>query len=650
MEALPYEHSAMATARRFVFRHFRTRLLAIILLLVLLLQALVFFTAGAAARRNALRASDEALQVTLASLRDTMAARESKLRKYARLLSHDFAFKALVSESDHDTLISAFANYRERLDADWMFVLDMDGLILADTLQPTLRGALFSQPALVEAVAASATMETSSIQLVGGRAYQVVVVPLKSPIPMAWVGIGFEITDSLAEELERQTHTKVSLAWRARDGAVRLFASTLNDDERRDFLATQRDAGMRADTHVMPLAGTVYVAIETALADTGRGTLVAALQRSLDDALADFHALRWQLLAVALLSTALAVAAAVVIARRVTRPVQRLAAGAARISAGHYETIGDIGADDEFGGLASAFDDMVRGLIERDKVRAMLGKVVSPAIAEELLSQALDFGGQEQEVSVLFSDIRGFTTLCEGRAPSAILAMLNAYLATVSDLIDARAGVVDKYIGDAVMALFGAPLGAADDPQRALETALAMVRALPQLNARFARDGWPPLAIGIGIHSGIVVAGNVGSSTRLNYTVLGDTVNLASRLEGLCKYYGVPIVVSATTMARCSGIVFRELDLVRVKGKREAVAIYAAIGREAEVGAEQRAHLQGHARALACYRGGQFGAALAAFEALADDAVNRLYRERCMRHLDSAPGASWDAVETLTAK
>jgi adenylate cyclase len=640
----------MATARRFVFRHFRTRLLAIILLLVLLLQALVFFTAGAAAKRNALRASDEALQVTLASLKDTMAAREGNLRKYSRLLSHDFAFKALASESDHDTLISAFTSYRKRLNADWMFVLDMNGLILADTLQPNVMGTMFSQPALVAAVATSATMETSSIQVVNGKAYQVVVVPLKSPIPMAWVGIGFEITDSLAEELERQTHTKVSLAWRGQGGTARLFASTLNDDERRDFLATQRDAGLRAEAHVMPLAGTDYVAIETALYDTGHGTLVAALQRSLDDALADFHDLRWQLLAVSLLSTVLAVMAAVVIARRVTRPVQRLAAGAQRISEGHYETLGDIGSDDEFGGLAAAFDNMVRGLIDRDKVRAMLGKVVSPAIAEELLSQPIEFGGQEQEVSVLFSDIRGFTTLCEGRAPSAILAMLNEYLATVSALIDQRAGVVDKYIGDAVMALFGAPLGAADDPQRALETALAMVRALPQLNERFARDGWPPLAIGIGIHTGIVVAGNIGSSTRLNYTVLGDTVNLASRLEGLCKYYGVPVVVSGTTMARCTGIVFRELDLVRVKGKHEAVLIYAAVGLEAEIGAEQREQLQQHARALASYRAGRFEDALAGFEALPSDMANQLYRERCLRRLDAAPGDSWDAVETLTEK
>jgi adenylate cyclase len=287
---------------------------------------------------------------------------------------------------------------------------------------------------------------------------------------------------------------------------------------------------------------------------------------------------------------------------------------------------------------------MVRGLIERDKVRAMLGKVVSPAIAEELLSQKIDFSGQEQEVSVLFSDIRGFTTLCEGRSPSAILQMLNTYLATVSDVIDARDGVVDKYIGDAVMALFGAPLSAPDDPQRAVETALTMINVLPGLNAQFAREGWPPLAIGVGIHTGIVVAGNIGSETRLNYTVLGDTVNLASRLEGLCKMYGVAVIVSEETMQHCSGIVFRELDLVRVKGKREAVTIYAAMGLTGE------ADFAWHAEALKAYRAQRFDVALAAFSKAPQDAVTAMYRARCERYLAQPPGEGWDAVETLVEK
>ncbi|MES2130632.1 MAG: adenylate/guanylate cyclase domain-containing protein [Pseudomonadota bacterium] len=635
----------MVTLPRFAFRHFRARLLAIIVLLVLALQAVVFFTVSAAANRNAIRASDEALHVTLSSLKDTMAAREAKLRTFARLLSQDFAFKSLASEGDHDTLISAYKSYRRRLGADWMFVLDIDGKILADTLQPDVQGVPFQQAALLDAVAKSQTQETTSIQLIGGKAYQVVVVPLKAPVPMAWVGIGFEVTDFLAGELEQQTHTRVNLAWRAPKEAPVLLASTLDDEQRHDFLAAP--APKEATSHLVKLGGADYVSIEAPLHSTTQGVMVAVLHRSLDEALASYRELRWQLLAVFLLSTLVAAGVAMVIARRVTRPVQKLASAAARISEGHYETIGDVGVQDELGALAHSFDDMVRGLRERDKVRAMLGKVVSPAIAEELLSQKIDFSGQEQEVSVLFSDIRGFTTLCEGRAPSAILAMLNTYLSTVSALVDEREGVVDKYIGDAVMALFGAPLGAPNDPQRALDTALAMVAALPPLNAQFARDGWPELKIGIGIHTGIVVAGNVGSATRLNYTVLGDTVNLASRLEGLCKRYGVAIVVSETTMLRCAGVVFRELDLVRVKGKREPVRIFEAMGREGAVDTTQLAR---HHDGLTAYRLRKFGEALAAFEGAAPDAVRQIYMARCERFIKFPPAFEWEPIETLDEK
>ncbi len=630
------------TNNRFVFRHFRTRLLAIIVLLVLVLQGLVFFTVSGAANRSAIRASNEALQITLASLKVTMASREANLRTRARLLSQDFAFKSLVSESDHDTLLSAFASYRRRIGADWMFVMGLDGRSMADTLRPDGGDQLIAAGQMMRAIE-NGERDSSSIQIVNGRAYQVVMVPLLSPTPVAWVGIGFEITDTVAAELKRQTYTEVTLAIRE-TGKATIYSSTLDQDQRRDFLAPHGKLG------IVSLQGVEHVAIETPLYKTDQGVLVAALQRSLDEALADYRDLRWLLGAVFLFSTLLAAGAAVLIARRVTRPVQQLAIGAERISAGRYEAIGDIGVQDELGALAKSFDAMVQGLIERDKVRAMLGKVVSPAIAEELLSQKVDFSGQEQEVTVLFSDIRSFTTLCEGRPPSAILAMLNTYLATVSDLIDERNGVVDKYIGDAVMALFGAPLGAPDDPQRALDTALAMLRALPALNEQFARDGWPPLSIGIGIHSGNVVAGNIGSSTRLNYTVLGDTVNLAARLESLCKYYGVALIVSGTTMERCSGIVFRELDLVRVQGKSEVVAIHEAISQEALVGELQRAALAQHALALQAYRNGQFERALALFKAAPQDTVAALYCTRCTHYLEQPPGEPWDGVTTFNSK
>jgi adenylate cyclase len=625
--------------------HFQSRLTAIILLLVVTLQAGVFFTISNAANRNALQASQEALQLTARSLQAIMATRETTLRKYARLLANDYAFKTLVSEGDPDTIGSAFQSYQNRLGADSMVLLDMSGKVLADTQRtpPDYR-------TLYAAARAAANGESSGILLLDHQAYQMVLVPLKAPDPIAWVGIGFAITDQLAIELEQQTHTHVSLILPAGKTRV-LLASTLSEAQRASF-AQQTLQPLQPDQSLfdMQLGGREFVSLVLPMSRMGDQVLSAVLQRSLDEALAGFRSLRWQLLAIFLLFTLLAAIAAGLIARQVTRPVKRLAQHAEQIRAGHYAVQGDSDRFDEFGQLAQTFDKMVRGLMERDQVRSLLGKVVSPAVAEELLSRKIELGGEEREVTILFSDIRRFTELAEGRSPSAILALLNTYLSQMSELIDEQQGVVDKYIGDAVMALFGAPISAPNDPARALASALAMVAALPQLNVEFSANGWPELVIGIGVHTGNVVAGNVGSNTRLNYTVLGDNVNLAARLEGLCKKYQVGIIASDATVARCPQIAFRELDRVRVKGKRQAVGVYQALAYHAQLSEQQLAWLDEHAAALALYRAGEFEAALSSFMALPQDAVTELYRGRCARFLKHAPDPDWDAIETLDEK
>lgn len=630
--------------RRVLFRHFQSRLLAIILILVMSLQALVFFTISDAANRNAILASEEALKLTALSLQTILNTRESNLRKYARLLASDFALKTLVSEGDQETILSAFQSYQQRLGADSMVLITPEGKILADTIndgptRPDYRN-------LINAARTSAKNESSGIILIGERAYQMVLVPLFAPQQIAWIGIGFAITDTLATELEQQTHTHVSLVMHGDRAAMRLLASTLSRAQRSDLHSPRESA----KSYRMQLAGHEFVSLTLPLMRVGQVTVSAVLQRSLDEALAGFRALRWQLFGIFAFSTMIATLAGIVIARYVTRPLKRLAISAEQTRNGHYDILGDIGQGDEFGALALTFDNMVRGLMERDQVRSLLGKVVSPKVAEELLSRKIELGGEEREVSLLFSDIRGFTTLAEGRAPSDTLALLNTYLSHMSELVDEQQGVVDKYIGDAIMALFGAPIGGLDDPQRAVATALAMVRAMPELNRTFTTHGWPQLAIGIGVHTGIAVAGNVGSTSRLNYTVLGDTVNLAARLEGLCKKYQVTVIVSDATARRCPLVAFRELDRVRVKGKREAVVIFEAIGYLEQIDQAQQQRLAAHHAALAQYRGGQFALAMQAFSKLPQDEVTQIYRSRCARFLQQPPDKDWDAIETLDEK
>jgi adenylate cyclase len=642
------------------FQHFQTRLLVIILLLVISLQALVFFIVNSAASRGAIRATEEALEISSRSLQTILSSRLNNLRKFARLLTSDFAFKSLAGDKDTKTILSAFQSYRQRADADWMVMLNIDGQVIADTLGSQRK---IDYAELIASAKVSESGESTSFMLIDNQAYQMVLVPLNAPEQVAWVGIGFAINDILANELEQQTNTRVSFLAQTASPAqvpgqktdeVQLLASTLVPQMHPDFILYNQRNKDRIPalnkSYEMKLYGKKYVSLTLPLGKAGNSTIKAVLQRSLDDALAGFRTQRWQLFGIFALTTIIAAYASSVIARRITQPVIKLARIAGQISEGRYELIGDVKRTDEFGALAVTFDNMVRGLIERDQVRSLLGKVVSPAVAAELLSRKIELGGEEREISILFSDIRGFTSLAEVHSPSTTLTMLNTYLSEMSALVDENKGVVDKYIGDAVMALFGAPIRNPDDPQHAIAAALAMVKALPALNEVFSAQGWPPLEIGIGVHTGNVVAGNIGSSSRLNYTVLGDNVNLASRLESLCKKYQVAVIASDATMRRCPLVAFRELDLVRVKGKQQAVGVYQAVDYLDQLSHAQRQLLAQQALALAHYRRAEFGPAMAAFSALPQDNISAMYIARCERFLTQPPGPDWDGVETLNEK
>jgi adenylate cyclase len=225
-------------------------------------------------------------------------------------------------------------------------------------------------------------------------------------------------------------------------------------------------------------------------------------------------------------------------------------------------------------------NQMSVGLSERDRVRDLLDKNVSPEVATALLRDGSALGGQEREVTILFADLRGFTTLSEQLTPHELLTLLNRYLDRMSAAIEAHGGVIDKFIGDAIMALFGAPVAQADAADRALAAALAMEKALVQLNAELATEGIAPLAIGIGVNTACVVAGNIGSSRRLNYSVIGDGVNVASRLQSLTRTpeYHTNIITSAATLAALGDpkkFAPRPLGRVPVKGRAEPVEIFA---------------------------------------------------------------------------
>lgn len=218
------------------------------------------------------------------------------------------------------------------------------------------------------------------------------------------------------------------------------------------------------------------------------------------------------------------------LSRSLTRPVRDLVAATGRVAQGDYEAEVAVESEDEMGMLANAFNDMTRGLLMREQYRSVLNKVVSTDVAAELMKGEVELGGENRDMSVLFADIRGFTPLTQGMEPQKVIGFLNECMDKLSRAVDAEGGVVDKFIGDEIMAVFGAPVAQSDHACRAVRAALRMREGVAEMNAERARRGEASLAIGIGIASGIAVAGNMGSTDRLNYTVLGETVNLAVRL------------------------------------------------------------------------------------------------------------------------
>jgi adenylate cyclase len=255
------------------------------------------------------------------------------------------------------------------------------------------------------------------------------------------------------------------------------------------------------------------------------------------------------------------------------------------------------------------------------RVRATMARYMSKEVADQLLAAGEDeLGGKDQKVSVLFSDVRGFTTISETLGARETVSMLNEYFTEMVDVIFDHGGILDKYIGDAIMALFGAPFSAPDDADNALAVANEMMGELAALNARRAERGKRPLDIGIGLSTGDVVVGNIGSAKRMEYTVIGDSVNLASRLEGANKYYGSKILLSEFTLRdlKRPGVI-REIDLLRVKGKDRPVAVYESLGyRQGELSNGLGRMLDAYGRGVAAYRARDWAGASAAFQAALD--------------------------------
>lgn len=296
---------------------------------------------------------------------------------------------------------------------------------------------------------------------------------------------------------------------------------------------------------------------------------------------------------------------------------------------------------------------LLLGNRERRFVRSAFGLYLSPALVERLSQDpaSLRLGGETRDVTVLFSDIRGFTTLSEHLGPDALTELLNGFLTPMTDVLLNHDATIDKYIGDAIMAFWNAPLEISDHARKACHAALGMQAAVAALNAARGTD----LHIGIGLHRGQACVGNLGSAQRFSYSAIGDTVNLASRVEGLTKLYGQTILISDAVLATAGPLAALEVDRVRVVGRAAPVTLYTLLGDETMAQADAfRALARDHDAWLRAYRVGDFRDAQARLSALADAPsalmpLHEVYRDR-LAALLADPPAQWDGVFRATAK
>ncbi|MBV7535715.1 adenylate/guanylate cyclase domain-containing protein [Duganella sp. sic0402] len=292
-----------------------------------------------------------------------------------------------------------------------------------------------------------------------------------------------------------------------------------------------------------------------------------------------------------------------------------------------------------------------RGLVSR------FGEYVAPELVAQMAEnpERYNMDGESRELTVMFVDVRGFTTISEGLTPKQLREYINLYLTAMSeDIRSAHQGTLDKYIGDAVMAFWGAPVHFSDHARRGVATSLLMQQSAARLNQDFIARGWPELKIGIGLNSGLMHVGDMGSNIRRAYTVMGDAVNLGSRLEGITKVYGVGIAVGEATRAAAPEFAYRELDLVRVKGKNEPVAIFEPIALEREIDDATRQELERWHATLAAVRAQRWDEAENLLAELQADSPQRglypLYVERIAYYRQHPPGENWDGVTTFETK
>jgi adenylate cyclase len=419
--------------------------------------------------------------------------------------------------------------------------------------------------------------------------------------------------------------------------------------------AVQAALRMPGETGTIELDGERHVVLKGDFDNAG-SPAGYVLTASLDRAMAPFVSLQAQIFAVGLFALAIGVVTVSLLTNRIVSPIRLLVRGTREVMAGNYDFHVENRSKDEVGQLANAFNHMIGGLREREQIRSLFGKYVHPSIVKDIMGnpEHLKMGGTHKMQTLLFSDIEGFTTISESMDAEQLVGFLNEYLGAMAEELSANGGILDKYLGDGIMAFWGEPFTRENHALQACRAALAMQARLRAKSAEWTDRGLPELRMRIGIATGEVVVGNIGSDQMRDYTCIGNTVNLSSRLEGVNKIYSTRIIIDEVSRELAgNGIVARELDTVQVMGRWQGTRIFELAGLAGEVAPQTLALIERYEQALGQYRAGDLAAAGRSFgHILADtpnDGPSKAMLEECRTAIDS-PADHWTPVRVLRSK
>jgi adenylate cyclase len=510
----------------------------------------------------------------------TMQQRAARLQTDSILLAGDFALKRVIATHfdsnayDPQTLASAAVSYQRRMGVQLLWMTDEAGLLLFDLPgEAHIGDSLANLSPLREALQSAAGV--AAVAQVNGVLYQLVAVPVFGPDVIGFLLLGQVIDDSLATQLKQDTGSDISFLTEAQ-----VFASSWPQQRQTQFLPAKPLRGTllgeRATPHtvLLDLPGGRLLSLAVPLATRLPEPVYALVQGSYDAALAPLHALQWRIAGIGAVALAVALLIGMRLAGGIIGPVKTLVAGMHEVLRGNLRHRTQIPREDEIGFLARSFNEMVDGLEEREHIKNTFGRFVSRDVAEAVLNGHVPLEGEQREVSILFQDIRGFTNLTERLHPTALLRLMNQFFTEVVAAVEAEGGVVKQFTGDGVMALFGAPQARPDHRERAVRAALGIVSRLADLNVLLQQQGIPPLTIGVGVHAGQVIAGLIGPDERVEYGVLGEPVNLASRLEELTKDISATILISRDIAAGLGPeFTFGRTAALSVRGMKDPVQV-----------------------------------------------------------------------------